>query len=168
MSCCWDVKQPTTTVCDQQGIRKRTHYLASLRGNACHNTLLTSRIGNAIGQYEDLLTSVKRSKLKWNRHVTRSSGLVKTIPQGTVQGGRRTGRQRKRWKDNIKEWTGLEWNIILLKAENREEWRKLVVKSTVVPHRSARLRDRSDKKNLREGMSQYLASLRGTHVTIPC
>ena len=38
--------------------------------------------------------------------------------------------------------TGLEWNIIPGKAENREEWRKLVVKSTVVPQRSARLRDR--------------------------
>ena len=48
----------------------------------------------------------------------------------------------KRWEDNIKEWTGLEWNIILRKAENHEEWRKLVVKSTVVPQRSARLRDR--------------------------
>ena len=40
------------------------------------------------------------------------------------------------------EWTDLEWNIILWKAENREEWRKLVVKSTVVPQRSARLQDR--------------------------
>ena len=29
--------------------------------------------------YEDLLTSVKRRKLKWYGHVTRSSGLVKTI-----------------------------------------------------------------------------------------
>ena len=38
--------------------------------------------------------------------------------------------------------TGIEWNIILRKAENREEWRKLVVKSTMVPQRSARLRDR--------------------------
>ena len=46
------------------------------------------------------------------------------------------------WEDNIKEWTGLEWNIILRKAQNRDEWRKLVVKSTVVPQRSARLRDR--------------------------
>ena len=62
------------------------------------------------------------------------------------KGGRRRGRQRKRWEDNIKEWTGLEWNIILRKAENREEGRKLVVKSIVVPQRSARLRDRSDKK----------------------
>ena len=51
------------------------------------------------------------------------------------------GKQRKRWEDNIKEWTGLEWKSILRKAENREEWRKLVVKSTVLPQRSARLRD---------------------------
>ena len=106
------------------------------------NEEVKTRIGNAIGPYEDLLTTVKRRKLKWFGHFTRSSGLAKTILQGTVQGGRRRGRQRKRWEDNIKEWTGLEWNITLRKAENREEWRKLVVKSTVVPQRSARLRER--------------------------
>ena len=106
------------------------------------NEEVKARIGNAIGPYEDLLTTVKRRKLKWYGHVTRSSGLAKTILQGTVQGGRRRGRQRKRWEDNIKEWTGLPWNITLRKAENREEWRKLVVKSTVVPQGSARLRDK--------------------------
>ena len=101
---------------------------------------------NAIRLHKDLLTSVKRRKLKWNGHVTRPSGLAKTILQGTVQGGRRRGRQRKRWEDNIKEWTGLEWNIILQKAKNREEWRKLVVKSTVVPQWSAGLRDRYEEE----------------------
>ena len=110
------------------------------------NEEVKARIGNAIGPYEDLLTSMKRRKLKWYGHVTRSSGLAKTILQGTVQGGRRRGRQRKRWEDNIKEWTSLEWNMLLRKAENREEWRKLAVKPTVVSQRSARLRDRSDKK----------------------
>ena len=64
------------------------------------------------------------------------------LPILTLSRVRRRGRQRKRWEDNIKEWTGLQWNITLRKAENREEWRKLVVKSTVVPQRSARLRDR--------------------------
>ena len=39
-------------------------------------------------------------------------------------------------------WTGLAWSILLRKAENREEWRKVVVKSTVVPQRSARVQDR--------------------------
>ena len=101
---------------------------------------LNHSIGNAIGPYENLLTSVNRRKLKWHGHVTRSSVLAKTILQGTVQGGRRRGKQRKRWEDNISEWT--EWNILLRKAENREGWRKLIVKSTVVPQRSARLRDR--------------------------
>ena len=75
----------------------------------------------------------------------RSSGLAKTVLQRTIQGGRRKGRQRKRWEDNVKEWTGLEWNITLRKAESREEWRMLVVKSTMVPQRSARLRDRWDE-----------------------
>ena len=106
------------------------------------NEKVKSRIGNAIGPYEDLLTSVKRLKLNWYRHVTRSSGLAKTILQGTVQGGRQRGRQRKPCEDNIKDWTSLEWDTILRKAESREKWRKLVVKSTAVPQRSARLRDR--------------------------
>jgi hypothetical protein len=40
------------------------------------------------------------------RHVTRSKRLSKTVLQGTVPGGRKRGRQRKRWEDNIQEWTG--------------------------------------------------------------
>ena len=89
--------------------------------------------------YEDLLPSVDRRKLKWYGNVTRSSGLAKTVLQGTVQEERRRDKQSQRWED-IREWTGLELNSILRKAENREEWRKLVVKPTVVPQRSARLR----------------------------
>ena len=46
------------------------------------------------------------------RQVSRSSGLAKTIPQGTVEGGTRQGRQKKRWEDNIREWTGLELSLI--------------------------------------------------------
>ena len=50
--------------------------------------------------------------------------------------------KRKRWEDNTREWTDLKCNIMLRKAENREEWRKLAVKSPVMPQRSDRLRDR--------------------------
>ena len=67
------------------------------------NEEVKARIGNAIEPYEDLLTSAKRRKLKWYGHVTRSFGLAKTILQGTVQGGRRRDRQRKRWEDNIND-----------------------------------------------------------------
>ena len=89
----------------------------------------------------NLLTIVKRRKLQWYGNVSRSSGLAKTILQGTVKGGRRQGGQRKRWEDNIREWTGLEFGKSQRAVENREKWRKLVAKSSVVPQRPSRLRD---------------------------
>ena len=50
-----------------------------------------------------------------------------------VGGGERQGRQRKWWEDNIREWTGLEFTKSKRAVENREKWRKLVAKSSVVP-----------------------------------
>ena len=73
------------------------------------NEEVRAKIQQAIEKHEDLLTIVKRRKLQWYSHVSRSSGLAKTILQGTVKGGRRQGGQRKRWEDNIREWTGLEF-----------------------------------------------------------
>ena len=78
-------------------------------------------IQQAIGSHEDLLTIVKRRKLQWYGHVSRSSGLAKTILQGTMKGGRRQGRKKKRWEDNIREWTGLESAKSQTAVENREK-----------------------------------------------
>ena len=65
-----------------------------------------------------------------------------TILQDIVKGGRRQGRQRRRWEDNIREWTGLEFGKSQRAVENREKWRKLVAKPYVVPQQPSRLRDR--------------------------
>ena len=92
-----------------------------------------AKIQQAIGPHEDVLTMVKRRKQQWYGHVSRSSGLAKTILQGTVKGGRRQGRQRNRWEDNIRKWTGLEFGKSQRAVENREKWRRLVAKSSVVP-----------------------------------
>ena len=105
------------------------------------NEEVCAKIQQAIGPHENLLMIVKRRKLQWYGHVSRSSGLAKTILQGTVKGGRRQGRQRKRWEDNIREWTGLEFGKSMRVVENREKWRKLVAKLSVVPQRPSRLRD---------------------------
>ena len=101
-----------------------------------------AKIQLAIRPHKDFLTVVKRHKLQWYGHVSRSSGLAKAILQGTVKGGRRQDRQRKRKKDNIREWTGLEFAKSQRTVESREKWRKLVVKSTVVHQRPSRLRNR--------------------------
>ena len=45
-----------------------------------------------------------------------------------MKGGRRQGRQKKRWEDNIREWTGLEFGISHRAVENRVKRRKLVAK----------------------------------------
>ena len=66
---------------------------------------------------------------------------AKTILQDTVKEGRRQGRQKKRWEDNIRTWIGLEFAESQRAADNRENWRKLVVMLSVVPQRPPRLRD---------------------------
>ena len=58
-----------------------------------------------------------------------------------MKGGRRQGRQRKRWDENIGDWTGLEFGKSQRAVENREKWTKLVAKSYVVPQHSLQLRD---------------------------
>ena len=46
---------------------------------------------------------------------------------------RHVKREKKRWEDNIREWTGLEFARSQRAVENRGKWRKLVAKSSVVP-----------------------------------
>ena len=105
------------------------------------NEEVCAKIQQAIGPHEDLLTIVEKCKLQWYGHVSHSSGLDKTILQGTVKGGRRQGRQWKKWEDNIREWTGLEVCKSQRAMKNRAKWRKLVANSSVVPQRPLLLRD---------------------------
>ena len=107
-----------------------------------NNEEVRAKIQQAIRPHEDLLTIVRRRKVQWYGHVSRSSGLAKTILRGTVKGGRRQGRHRERWEENIREWTGLESGTSHRAVENREKFRKLVAKSSVAPQRPSRLRDR--------------------------
>ena len=98
-----------------------------------------AKIQQAIEPHEDLLTIIKRYKQQWYGHVSCSSALAKSILQGTVKRGRRRGRQKTRWEDNIRIWTGLDFAKSHRAVENREKWRKLVAKSSLVPQRPSRL-----------------------------
>ena len=50
------------------------------------NEEVRNKIKQAVGPYEELLRTVKKRKLRWFGHVTRSNGLAKIIMQGTVPG----------------------------------------------------------------------------------
>ena len=83
----------------------------------------SNRIQNAIGVLDDLLSMVKKWKLRWYGHISRSSGMAQTILQGTVKGARRRGRQKKRWEDNIKQWMGMGFGDSLRAVEDRGGWK---------------------------------------------
>ena len=107
-----------------------------------NNEEVRKKIQTAIGEYDELLTPVKKRKLRWFGHVSRSSGLAKTILRGTVKGKGKRVRQKKRWEDNIKKWTGMDFSSSTRAAENRIRWKGIVANSSVVPGDLPRLWDR--------------------------
>ena len=52
-----------------------------------------------------------------------------------MKGKRKRGTQEKRWEDNIKEWTGMNFVSSTKAAENRARWKGIVSNSSVVPRR---------------------------------
>ena len=67
---------------------------------------------------------------------------MKVVTRRSLFSLQTSGRRRKRWEDNIREWIGLEFAKSQRAVENREKERKLVAKSSEVPKRPSRLRDR--------------------------
>lgn len=94
------------------------------------NEEIRRTIEQHLGPHEDLLTIVKKRKLTWYGHTTRSSGLSKTILQGTVEGRRKRGGQKKKWADNIREWTGKRFAETQALAHDRDRWRAEVYRAS--------------------------------------
>ena len=103
------------------------------------NEEVRRKIQTAIGEYDELPTLVKKRKLRWFGHVSRSSGLAKTILQDTVKGRRKRGRKKKRREENIKEWTGMDFASSTRAAENRTRWRGFFANSSAVPRRPSKV-----------------------------
>ena len=74
------------------------------------NEEVRRKIQAAIGEYDELLTLVKKRKLRWFDHVSRSSGLAKTILQGTVKGNREKEADRRRGGKTISK-SGHGWTL---------------------------------------------------------
>ena len=58
-----------------------------------------------------------------------------------MKGKRKRGRQKKRWEDNIKEWTGMDFasSTSYRAAENSVRWKGIVANSSVVPRRPSKV-----------------------------
>ena len=91
------------------------------------------KIQAAIAEYDNLLTLVRKWNLWRFGNVLWSSGLAKTGLQSTVKGKRKRGIQKKRWKEIIEEWTGMDFASSTRAAENRTRWEGFVKNSSLVP-----------------------------------
>ena len=68
------------------------------------------------------LAEVKRRKLQYFGHVVRANNLCTHVLHGIVAGKRRRGRPRKRWTDDIKQWTGISVAECVQHAKDRSAW----------------------------------------------
>ena len=118
------------------GMRSYQNFLRISYTDYVTNEDVRKTISRNIGQHEDILTTVRRLKLRWYGHVTRSIGLVKTILQDTVRGKRRRDRQKKNRNDNITEWTGLDFYESQMATKDWQRWKQIVQLSSEVPQRS--------------------------------
>ena len=71
-----------------------------------------------------------------NNKIVEEEGNKKENGEGLVKHcvKRRRGRQKKRWENNIADWTGLKFCDAAREAENKIKWRERVATS-VAPQR---------------------------------
>ena len=89
--------------------------------NHITNEDVRRKIQAATGDYDELLTMMKKRKLRLFGH-----------------GSRRRGRQKK-LEDNIKRWIGVEFASSARAAKTRTRWKGIVAKSSVVPQRLSKV-----------------------------
>ena len=99
------------------------------------NNWVRSKINFLVCPQKPLLVTVKRWILAWFGHVTHCYSLSETILQGTLEGGRHCGWQRKCLTNNIKEWTPLALHMpeLLTRAFCRKKLERISAESFLMP-----------------------------------
>ncbi len=76
-----------------------------------------------------LLQDLTKRKMRYAGHLMRGSvgQIANTILEGTIEGVRSRGKQRIKWIDDIKNWTGEDsYHRLKREAEDRKRWRTKV------------------------------------------
>ena len=79
----------------------------------------------SLTQLKDITATIKRSKAAWYGHLRRSSLPAKMVTEGKIPGSRKRGRPSRRWLDDIKDWTGCDFQQLCLASTNRDEWSRI-------------------------------------------
>ena len=97
----------------------------------------------------DCVKALKILKLGFYGYTTwKYESLEKEMVQGCVPGYRSCGRQRRRWTDDITEWTGMKINEAAAAAEDRDRWRGILRAATLLMEDGTKRRRRRFRGSL--------------------
>lgn len=76
----------------------------------------------------ELLDIIKKRKTSYLGHLLRHEryNFLRIIMEGKIEGRRGPGRRQMTWLRNIKEWTGLDFQSLIRKAQSREEFAEVI------------------------------------------
>ncbi len=69
--------------------------------------------------------TIRTRKLKWFGHIKRSELPIRATFEGNIEGKRLRGRPRRRWRDDVTEWTRMSWKEINVAVQDRSRWRAI-------------------------------------------
>lgn len=73
-----------------------------------------------------IISLIKQRKLSWYGHIKRSDLPVRSIYEGMTPGYRCRGRPTRRWRDDLREWTGKTFGELNRMVECKGEWRSYI------------------------------------------
>ena len=82
-----------------------------------------------INRGESLVKNIAKRKMRFAGHVIRGScgELTSLVIEGMVEGKRDKGQQRRKWDDDVKNWSRItRFGDIKRKAEDKLAWRDMV------------------------------------------
>ena len=86
---------------------------------------------NEIGTNREFVTTIKKRKLQYFVHIIRAQNLCTHIFEGELDDTRSRGRPRRRWGDDISDWTSKNLAECTTLARDRGKWRELACRSFV-------------------------------------
>lgn len=106
-------------------------WLRKIRGVSRLQHIRNEDIRSQLGVRETMVERVKTRRLQWFGHVSRmnSERLPYLALHTQLEGNRSRGRQRTRWRDNVRkdiEEKGLEFRKALSLVKDREKWMEFV------------------------------------------
>ena len=86
-----------------------------------------------INTTRQFVSTIRKRKLQYFGHVIRAQNISTHILEGRVDGARGRGRPKRRWMDDVKDWTGETCAACTAAARDRRLWRTMAHAASIIP-----------------------------------